>query len=281
LVSSAPGGVPGSPSTPHNAVSHVLGVHAWEWPECREAEIRGWDAHGPGPALPSDAASQCPTLRDVYLRRRLGLRLESPSMARGRRLHAEALGVWRAVVAEGLKGLSAAARGVETRAGLWALASAYTWLTSYHSLLPVLVEPTIPGWAGYAAGKPDLVIGPYPVELVTGPPGSPGFEAKKTVLAAYALMLERLTGAPVDLGYIVSLSEGRAYPYCIGDADRQRALTLAEEVANAVEADPGVPGSPSACPPGCPLKSHCWGGAAVEAPSGSARVEARAEEGAG
>jgi len=259
--------VASSPSTPHNAVSHVLGVHSWEWPECRDAEPRGWDAQGPGPALPSDAASQCPRLRDVFLRRRLNLRLESPSMARGRRLHAEALGVWRAAVEGGVEGLSAAARGVETRAGLWAVASAYTWLTRYSGVLPVLVEPLLPGWAGYAAGKPDLVIGPYPVELVAGPRGSAGFEAKRVALAAYALMLERLTGAPVDVGYIVSLSEGQAYPHCISGDDRHRAMVLAEEVANALEADPGVPESPSACPPGCPLRSHCWGGVALEAPS--------------
>jgi len=259
----------------------VLGVHAWEWPECREPEVRGWDVQGPGPALPSDAATQCPTLRDLYLRRRLGVRFESPSMARGRKLHSEALNVWRAAVERGFEGLAVAAGNVETRAGLWAIASAYTWLSNYSHLLPVLVEPTLPGWAGYAAGKPDLVIGPYPVELVTGAPGSPGFEAKKTALAAYALMLERVTGAPVDLGYIVSLAEGRARPHCIGDEDRLRAISFAEEAANALQADPGLPESPSSCPPGCPLRSHCWGGAALEAPSRAAGVEAGAEEGPG
>ncbi len=189
------------------------------------------------------------------------------------------MGVWRAAVEEGVEGLVEAARRVETVAGLWALASAYRWL-EYRELLPVRVEPWLPGWAGFKGGRPDLLVGPFPVELVTGGPGSWGFERKAVALAAYALMVERLLGVPVDLGYVVSLSEGRAYAVCIGDDVRLEALKLASMVEGLDGRDPGLPESPSHCPEACPFRSICWGGG-VEAPRGEARVESRVEEGAG
>ena len=169
------------------------------------------------------------------------------------------MGVWRAAVEGGLEGLLGAARGVGGVAGLWAVGSAFRWLR-FRELLPVSVEPSLPGWAGFRGGRPDLVVGPFPVELVSSRRGGPGWAVKRLVLAAYGLMLERAWGTPVDVGFIVGLRDGYVEPVCLGDELRLRVLALAERVEAALEEDPGLPESPDRCPSGCPFRRVCWGG---------------------
>ncbi len=263
----------------NGVLSWVLGVWRWEWEECLGSDIRGWDAPGVGPALPSDLASRCPTGRDVYLRRRAGIGLVSGPMRAGARVHEEALGVWRSVVASGREGLLESLGRVSSVGGLWAVSSAFRWL-QVRKVLPVLVEPLLPGWAGVSSARPDLVFGVVPVELVNSRPGSPSWDRKRLVLAVYGMVLEFVHGVPVDYGFVVSLSEGVVEPVCLEDGLRLAALREVQRLGLALASDPGLPSSPEECPRSCPFRGECWGGR-VEVGRGEARLEVGAEAGAG
>jgi len=262
-------------------VMWVLG--GWVWDDgdgCGGVRVRAWGLRGAGGVWPSDLVGGCPTFRSVFLRRRAGFRVGGGRVAVGLRFHEEALGVWRVVVERGVDGLLEAVKGVSSVAGLWAVSAGFRWLR-FRDLLPVRVEPFLPGWAGFRGGRPDLVVGPFPVELVSGAPGSRGFEEKKPVLAAYGLMLEHAWGVPVDAGFLVSLSTGRVELVCLSDSLRLRAVGLAERVEAALEEDPGLPGSPEECPGDCPFRSVCWGGSGGPPRSGGSGGDAGPEEGPG
>ncbi len=262
-----------------NLIGWILGLWSWRDDFCVEPRLRAWSVRGAGVVLPSDLVVLCPTGRGVFLRRRAGVRGVTRAMRAGLDMHEEALGVWRSGVERGWEGLLEAARGVRSVAGLWALSSVVRWL-GYRDIVPVRVEPRLPGWAGFREGVPDLVLGPYPVELVSSPPGSVTWGRKRLVVAAYALLLEHAWGSPVDVGFLVSLGSGRVERVCVDDGLRARLLDMVEYIEGVLEEDPGIPLSPGECPEGCPFRSVCWGGRR-EARSGGARAEPRAQEGPG
>lgn len=141
------------------------------------------------------------------------------------------------------------------------------------------MEPRLEGWAGYAGGRPDLVLGFYPVELADSEVGSRYWERKRVVVAAYSLMLEYMTGHPVIAGYLVSLRDGGVERVCVDDQLRGEAVREAERLAAALASDPGLPvEGPGACPESCPFRAECWG-ASLDLERGEARVGAEAEAG--
>jgi CRISPR/Cas system-associated exonuclease Cas4 (RecB family) len=240
--------------------------------ECGVPGLLGWELGGPGGVWPSDLGVGCPTGRAVWLRRRVGLGRSTLRMEAGSRSHGEALRVWRAAVERGFDGLLGEVRGgVSGVGGLWAAGSALRWLVAGRPV-PVAVEPPIEGWAGFSGGRPDLLVGFYPVELADTPVGSPYWARKRLVVAAYAVMIEAMTGHPVTAGYLVSLRDGRVERVCVDDRLRGEMLREAEKLAAALEADPGLPSEgPSACPESCPFRMECWGGP-VDSQRGEARV---------
>jgi CRISPR/Cas system-associated exonuclease Cas4 (RecB family) len=234
--------------------------------------IMAWELSGPGEVWPSDLAVPCPTGRAVWLRRRALIQKSTPQMTAGTESHREALRVWRTAITSGLEGLLGVAReGFRGLAGLWAAGRALRWL-SLGGVPPASVEPRLEGWAGYAGGKPDLLLGPYPVELADTEPGSPYWARKRIVVAAYALMLEHMTGHPVVAGYLVSLRTGEVERVCVDDKLRSQAVMEAERLAAALAGDPGLPPEgPRACPATCPFYRECWG-AGVDIERGEARL---------
>ncbi len=264
-------------------VGWVLGVFPFGEFECVGARLRGWGVRGRGRVWPSDLVDLCPTGRGVFLRRRVGLGVGG-RFRRGVGLHGEAFRVWRAGLEGGLEGLLGVVGEVRSVAGLWALSSGFRWLR-VRDLLPLSVEPRLPGWAGFSGGRPDLLLGPFPVEFVSGGRGRV-WERKRLVLAAYGLLLEYVWGVPVDVGFLVGLDDGFVEAVCLNDDLRGRVLYRVSVLEDALESDPGVPESPEACPPDCPFRSVCWGGSGGvsgvgEASSGGSGEEYRVEEGSG
>lgn len=257
-------------SHPGGIVDWILGARPRG--SCGDPGVAAWDLPGPGEVWPSDLAVACPTGRAVWLRRRAGLARVTPGMRAGSRSHEEALRMWRSALEGGFDGLLAeASRGISGAGGLWAAGSAFRWLAAGRPV-PVAVEPPVEGWAGYAGGRPDLVVGFYPVELADTPRGSWYWERKRLVVAAYAMMVEAMVGHPVVAGYLVSLRDGSVERVCVDYRLRSQALREAERLAAALAGDPGLPAEgPQACPESCPFRAECWG-ASVDTQRGEARV---------
>ena len=212
---------------------------------------RGWDWGLVQPrfqARPSisDITTPCPTKRDVYLRKVLGIRAENEAMNKGRDVHDAFMAPFRGeersyedpllkrVYEEGkLRKAEAKAEGI-----------------------PVSVEPEIPGSPiGLSSVlKPDFLVGFIPVEVVYGN----GLERKKLAVAGYALAVESWTGHPVDAAVIVRVTERKTYWNLvrIHEGLRRRFLELRDEVARMLseKEDPGVADE---CPSACPFKEVC------------------------
>ena len=212
---------------------------------------RGWDWALVQPrfrARPSvsDVTSPCPSKRDVYLRKVLGIRAESKAMSRGKEVHEAFMAPFRGeerdyddpllrrVYEEGkLRKAEAEAEGI-----------------------PVSVEPEIPGSPiGLSSVlKPDFLVGFIPVEVVYGN----GLERKKLAVTGYALALESWTGHPVDAAVVVSVTERKTYWNLvrIHEGLRRKFIEMRDEVAR-ILADKEDPGLADECPNNCPFKEVC------------------------
>lgn len=230
---------------------HLLGAKPTG--PCGRPNVRGWD-YEPGRVPPSALASPCPTMRSLHLQA-MGIRVKTQALRKGAEMHREALAVVESALERGLEGLLASAQQVRTRGGLWALALGYRWIQQGR-FPPMSVEPSIGPGGGFGQGKPDIVLGPYPLELVSSTEPRWYWDRKKLVLAAYAMLLEYSLGAPVDTGFLASLSEGVVEEVCIDDKLRVEALKLAALGEEALEADPGLPPE---CPGHCIYRQVCLG----------------------
>ncbi len=230
-------------------------------------ELRGWvvGALSGGSRVlvrPSELASPCPVRRDVWLVRG-GLRLGGGSVSRGCEYHREVLEVFRAAVSGGWGGLRGVVSDgvVRSHAGVWALSVAAAWL-SVGGVPPLTVEPSLPPVLGFTGSKPDLVVGSSPVEVAYASAGlrSRYVRRKRVELAAYALILEALTKAPVNLGWLVVITDDdvRVEEVPIDEGLREEALRAREEVEDVISS-PNPPPLPTSCPPNCPLRSECLG----------------------
>ncbi|MEB3780790.1 MAG: CRISPR-associated protein Cas4 [Desulfurococcales archaeon] len=235
----------------HKAIDRLLGVH--KPVICDTPSIKGWD-YPPGRIPPSSLASQCPTMRSLYLQVN-GVRVESELLKRGASYHDEALGAWKTALKHGLNGLLELAGSIKTRGGLWGLSTAYRWI-QHGEFPPVSIEPKIGPGGGFGPGKPDLVLGIAPVELVTSRDPAWYWSRKKVVVASYALILEYETGMHVNQGYLVGLEEGYVEAICIDDRLRVEALKLASLGEEALTGDPGLPRE---CPSYCLYRGTCLG----------------------
>ena len=214
---------------------------------------------------PSELASPCPVRRDVWLLRN-GFRLGGEVVGRGCGYHREVLGVFRAVVGGGWGGVREVVEGglVRSHAGAWALGACVAWLNN-GCVPPISVEPTLPPVLGFTPSKPDLVVGSSPVELAYSPWGVRGryVRRKEVEVAAYALILEAVTGAPVDTGWLVVITdEGvEVREVLVDEGLREEALRAREEVEGVVTSRM-PPQPPASCPQSCPFRSECLGGGA-------------------
>ena len=212
---------------------------------------RGWDWGMVQPrfrARPSvsDVTSPCPTKRDVYLRRVLGMRAESQAMSKGKQVHEAFMAPFRdeeksyddpllkRVYEEAkLRRAEAEAEGI-----------------------PVSVEPEIPGSPiGLSSVvRPDFLVGFIPVEVVYGN----GLERKKLAVTGYALALESWTGHPVDAAVIVVVTDRKTYWNLVRvhEGLRRKFIEVRDEVARIV-AEKDDPGASDECPQTCPFKGVC------------------------
>ncbi len=252
------------------------------------AEVRGWRFDLVAPRYryrpsPSEVASYCPTRRELYLRRVLGLRVEPGPQARyGVVVHEFFLEPFR-LVGRGVRGLGdlyAGMRRLGRRLGVrvdgfleevYTLASGLALGAFYDSGLPVRVEPEIPGGPVGLSDvvRPDLLVGLVPVEVTTSPVAGRLGEAKELQVAGYALALEAWTGVPVDYGVVLHVGRVDGSPrlswrvVVVDDSLRRRFLRARDEAAMIVDdgVDPGAAGGgcPVWCPflgsaPGCPSR---------------------------
>ncbi len=244
-------------------------------------ELRGWMVNallgGSGVLVrPSEVASPCPVRRDVWLLRN-GFRLGGGLVERGCEYHREVLDVFRAVAGGGWGGVKDVVEGgvIRSHAGAWALSVGVAWLSG-GGVPPIAVEPLLPSVLGFTRSKPDLVVGCSPVEIAYSPAGLRGRYAgrKRVELAAYALILEAVTGAPVNHGWLVAITDDvvEVEEITIDEGLREEALRAREEVEE-VLTSPNPPPQPASCTPNCPFREECLG---LEARGGGAGVNALA-----
>ncbi len=243
------------------------------------SEIRGWRFEYVTPRYryrpsPSEVAGICPSHRDVYLRRVVGVQpARTQEALYGYYVHEFFLEPFRLVDrgGVGLDELAAGARRLARRLGVRTdrfLESVYTVgaALALQSLvdgdIPVRVEPQLPGAPVGLSDvvKPDLLVGFLPVEVTTAGPHSHYGGAKELQLAGYVLALEAWTGMPVDYGVLLYIR--RREPgeplldwrvVVVDDALRRRFLRARDEVAMIV--DNGVdPGPAEQCPRWCPFR---------------------------
>jgi len=229
----------------------------WVWDELRATagetvvHTRGWDWQLLQPrykARPSvsDLTSPCPTKRDVYLRKVLGVRLESEAMSKGRAVHEAFMAPFKGVELETEDPLL---KRVYEEAKVRKAAAE-------EEGIPVEVEPEIPGHSvGLSSAlKPDFLVGFIPVEVVYGN----GLERKKLAVTGYALALESWIGHPVEVGIVVSVTDKKTYwnVVRIHEGLRRRFLEVRDEVAR-ILGEKEDPGAPEECPKACPFAEVC------------------------
>ena len=240
-------------------------------------ELRGWRWGVVGPRrsfMPCvyEVCSPCPTRRDVYLRRVMGVRAGGGVLRAGRAVHEAFLTPFRVAVSRELssellsslkgrvlRGVDGWIRKAVSRVFDYAASLASRWVIDGRSP-PVSVEPCFPGSPIGLSDvvRPDLVVGVVPVEVVLGN----GFGRKRLALAAYAMSIEACTSTPVNYGVVLAVSrEGSARwrVVLVDDALRREFLDVRDSVARLVEEgdDPGVADS---CPDTCPWGWACRGG---------------------
>ena len=259
-------------------------------------ELRGWSWDRPPVQPPaylglgvSDVAYRyCPTLRDVWLRRR-GVRGEARGpVAVGRAVHE----VFHSVAVDLRRELARGVRVEDVYERLYHRASGRVggfgwWAVRLYRLLAL-------AWAGEAAGRSLLNGGwgfgwlPMLTEyLVDGSPlglssqlrvdavGEAGVvvEVKyglgpsrrhAAALAGYALALEAEAEAPVDYGvlvYVNGVPRGeprlRVEPVYIGPRLREEFLRLRDEAIDTLLQ--GEPPRATGCSEACPFYTACWG----------------------
>jgi len=222
-------------------------------------ELRGWFIHGYGSVRPSDITSLCPTKRDVWLLRH-GARMDSNgAIGKGVSYHSEVLRVMSEAVRNGWEGIGRALDYVRTHAGMWALALATAWLSN-GGVPPIAIEPRLPPAAGFTSSRPDMVVGNSPVEVAYVNGNNRYVELKRIELAAYSLILEALTTIPVDIAYLIVITDRGVTieDVVVDDTLRSEALTVRDAIAEIIssKSPPPLPGS---CPQSCPLRRYCLG----------------------
>ncbi|MEM2363823.1 MAG: type I-A CRISPR-associated protein Cas4/Csa1 [Candidatus Nezhaarchaeales archaeon] len=257
----------------------------WVWDYVRAtsgdggyAEVRGWKYEVVGPrynARPfmTDVCSPCPTRRDVFLRRVLGVNVDSELLALGRAVHEAFLYPFKlrgrgleAIVYE-FKKLLKNLKGVERyRSFLYEVFKKGLTLAaiSEEEQIPLSIEPRVPGavigLSDYV--RPDILLGFIPVDVVLSSNGD-GLGRKEVALAGYSLAVEAWTGHPVDVGIVISIPLSKAVRVVwrvvrIDDPLRRRFIELRDDVARMLEYNE-EPERPSSCNQGCPYRSVCWG----------------------
>jgi len=251
------------------------------------AEIRGWRFDYVTPRYRyrpsvSEVASYCPSRRDIYLRRVMGVKPgRSQQAAYGMLVHEFFLEPFRLIDrgVTDVEELATARRRLARQLGVrpdpfllrvYSLGAALALQAVVEGGVPVRVEPQLPGAPVGLSDmvKPDLLVGFIPVEVTTADPHSTYGGRKELQLAGYALALEAWTGFPVDYGvavYIRRREGGEPFPEWrvvpVDDALRRSFLRARDEAAmiveNGVDPGPAGEGCPSWCPfrgtaPGCP-----------------------------
>jgi len=264
-------------------IGNMIPASVWERARALGAgelavELRGWRGELVGPRrrftpTVSEVCSPCPTKRDVYLSRVVGVRPEGDALRVGAHLHSVFLEPVRMALSGRLTLELLAARKAALQRGLsgWlrrrvgevfevAAALALAWLHDGRRL-PVAVEPELPGSPIGFSGlvRPDLLVASVPVEFVLG--NSVG--RKELAVAAYGMALEAAAHVPVNFGVVaqVPASGGVSWRLVLLDDElRRRLLDARDEVARIVE-EGEDPGPASSCSESCP-----WGWACRENP---------------
>jgi CRISPR-associated protein Csa1 len=250
-------------------------------------EVRGWSREVSEvyyEYLPtvSETFTPCPTHRDAYLRRVVGVKAPvNNSLGVGRVLHDAFLTPFRVVsrldagsLIEGLAKAKGELLGsvpndlVNVASVVYDFGARFAIdlrLESYP--LPVAIEPELSGnLVGFSdVIKPDLVLGLIPVEVVVSD-NQDYITRKEEALAVYAMALEAMWGNPVNYGILVVINPRTASlvtrQVVLTDDIRRAAIRERNEVARIVSRrdDPGP--SPR-CPQSCPFYDYCRGGGDV------------------
>ncbi|UXD21692.1 CRISPR-associated protein [Ignicoccus pacificus DSM 13166] len=220
----------------------IVNTRGWDW-ALLQSRFRA------RPSI-SDVTTPCPTKRDVYLRRILGMRMESQALETGRKVHEAFMAPFKGEEKEYEDPLL---KRVYEEAKL-------RKLESEQEGIPVSVEPEIPGSPiGLSSTiKPDFLVGFMPVEVVYGGNGS--LERKKIAVTGYALALESWIGLPVDAAVIINVTNKKTYwnVVRIHEGLRRKFIELRDEVAR-ILAEKEDPGTSEECPSYCPFKEVCKG----------------------
>lgn len=247
-------------------------------------EVRGWSKEVVDIGfeyLPSvsEVFSPCPTHRDVYLRRVVGVQVRpNEAINVGRALHEVFLSPFRLINRVGLGRLVDELYGLKQEVVKQVpsdLVDFASYVFDYAAGLlmdfvvgeypvPISVEPQLDGTLiGFSdIIKPDLLIGLIPVEVVVSD-NNEYLSRKELALTAYGLAVEAHVNNPVNYGVLITLNPklGRIQPRLVvfDDSYRRSVIRERDEVARIIvrKDDPGV--APK-CPESCPLRDHCLGG---------------------
>jgi len=250
-------------------------------------EVRGWSREVSEvyyEYLPtvSETFTPCPTHRDAYLRRVVGVKAPANnSLGVGKVLHDAFLTPFKAVyrldagsLVEGLARAKGELLGSITNDLVGAASVVFDYgarfamdlkLESFP--LPVAVEPELSGsLVGFSdVIKPDLVLGMIPVEVVVSD-NQDYIARKEEALAVYAMALEAMWSNPVNYGILVIINPRTASliarQVVLTDDVRRAAIRERDETARIVSRKDD-PGSGGRCPQSCPFYDYCMGGGNV------------------
>nr|KJR71915.1 MAG: hypothetical protein TU36_05210 [Vulcanisaeta sp. AZ3] len=244
-------------------------------------EVRGWSRDAVEVSyeyLPtvSETFSPCPTHRDAYLRRVVGVRVQfNGSLGVGRVLHDAFLTpfrlVYRVEVGSLIEGLAKAKSEllgsvpndlINTASVVFDYGARLALDLRLDSFpLPVAVEPELDGaLLGFSdVIKPDLVFGLIPIEVVVSD-NQEYIGRKGLALAVYGMALEAMWGNPVNYGILININPKAnsliIKQIALTDNLRRAALKERDEVARIVSRKDD-PGPSNTCPASCPLRDYC------------------------
>ncbi len=220
---------------------------------------------------------QCPTGRDLWLRKREGIPIEvSDAMKKGAAIHRAFHETSRVVARAVLSGYDPwdayevgarlCSREFKCDEALRRVCKgfAFLWSAMVSELgCPVAVTEMVVDGSSIGLSRylrvDALFEGSVVIELKYG-----SFRREYAIaVAGYAMALESFLEIPIDFGLVVTVngdgSSVRVYPVYVDDSLRKEFLELRDEAIDVLLSDVEPP-KPPKCPPTCPYRRVCLGG---------------------